>query len=50
MYDPSSEYATSVLVLGATGAIGRSTARDLLVNGNRVYGLIRNEAARARLP
>jgi nucleoside-diphosphate-sugar epimerase len=50
MYDPSSEYATSVLVLGATGAIGRATARDLVVNGYRVYGLIRNEAARARLP
>lgn len=50
MYDPSSEYATSVLVLGATGAIGRATARDLVVNGYRVYGLIRNEAARVRLP
>jgi nucleoside-diphosphate-sugar epimerase len=50
MYDPSSEYAQSVLVLGATGAIGRAVARDLVVNGYRVYGLIRDEASRARLP
>jgi nucleoside-diphosphate-sugar epimerase len=50
MYDPSSEYATSVLVLGATGAIGSAVSRDLIVNGYRVYGLIRDEASRARLP
>jgi nucleoside-diphosphate-sugar epimerase len=50
MYDPSSEYATSVLVLGATGAIGSAVSRDLVQNGYRVYGLIRDESARARLP
>ncbi|HLQ67190.1 MAG TPA: NAD(P)-dependent oxidoreductase [Candidatus Limnocylindrales bacterium] len=49
MYDPSSEYATGVLVLGATGAIGSAVSRDLVLNGYRVYGLIRDEAARARL-
>jgi nucleoside-diphosphate-sugar epimerase len=50
MYDPSREYTTSVLVTGATGAIGRAVARDLIVNGYRVYGLIRNVEARERLP
>ena len=50
MYDPSQEYATSVLVLGPTGAIGRAVARELVLNGYRVYGLIREEAARERLP
>jgi nucleoside-diphosphate-sugar epimerase len=50
MYDPSGEYATSVLVLGVTGAIGRAVARDLVVNGYRVYGLIRDAESRDRLP
>lgn len=50
MYDPSSEYTTSVLLLGVTGAIGRAVARDLIVNGYRVYGLIGDAAARDRLP
>lgn len=50
MYDPSREYTTSVLVLGVTGAIGRAVARDLIVNGYRVYGLIRDAESRDRLP
>ena len=50
MYDPSSEYATSVLVTGATGAIGRAVARDLVVNGYRVYGLVRDKDSVGRLP
>jgi len=50
MYDPSREYTTSVLVLGVTGAIGRAVARDLIVNGYRVYGLVRNIEDRSRLP
>ena len=50
MYDPSGEYAASALVLGPTGAIGRAVARELVVNGYRVYGLMRNADAKARLP
>ena len=50
MYDPSREYTTSVLVTGVTGAIGRAVARDLVVNGYRVYGLIRSVESRDRLP
>lgn len=50
MYDPSREYTTSVLILGVTGAIGRAVARDLIVNGYRVYGLIRDAESRDRLP
>jgi nucleoside-diphosphate-sugar epimerase len=50
MYDPSREYTTSVLVLGATGAIGRAVARDLVVNGYRVYALMRDAESRDRLP
>lgn len=50
MYDPSAEYATSILVTGVTGAIGRAVARDLVVNGYRVYGLMRNAESRDRLP
>ncbi len=50
MYDPTREYAASALVLGATGAIGRAVARELVVNGYRVYGLARNAEAKARLP
>ncbi len=40
----------NVLVLGATGAIGRAVARDLVVSSYRVFGLVRSEEARARLP
>ena len=43
MYDPSSEYTTSVLVTGVTGAIGRAVAR--VISGYRVYGLIRDKAS-----
>ncbi|MGE5177659.1 MAG: NAD-dependent epimerase/dehydratase family protein [Bacteroidota bacterium] len=50
MYDPAREYTTSVLVTGVTGAIGRAVARDLVVNGYRVYGLIRDKEARDRVP
>lgn len=50
MYDPSREYSTSVLVTGVTGALGRAVARDLVVNGYRVYGLIRDKESRDRLP
>ena len=50
MYDPSREYATSVLVTGVTGAVGRAVARELVVSGYRVYGLIRDAASRVRLP
>lgn len=50
MYDPSREYTTSVLILGVTGAIGRAVARDLIVNGYRVYGLTRDVESRDRLP
>ena len=50
MYDPSSEYTTSVLVTGVTGAIGRAVARELVISGYRVYGLIRDKASRDRLP
>ena len=50
MYDPSREYTTSVLIVGVTGAIGRAVARDLIVNGYRVYGLIRDAESRDRLP
>jgi len=50
MYDPSREYTTSVLIVGVTGAIGRAVARDLIVNGYRVYGLIRDPESRERLP
>jgi nucleoside-diphosphate-sugar epimerase len=40
----------NVLVTGATGAIGRAVCRDLITHGYRVFGLARNEDARARLP
>lgn len=40
----------NVLVAGATGAIGRAVARELVVNGYRVFGLVRSEEAKARLP
>lgn len=50
MYDPTREYSTSALVLGSTGAIGRAVARELVVNGYRVYGLIRHADEKPRLP
>jgi nucleoside-diphosphate-sugar epimerase len=40
----------NVLVTGATGAIGRAVARELVVNSYRVFGLVRSDEARARLP
>jgi len=40
----------TVLVTGATGAIGRAVCRDLVVNGYLVLGLIRHPDARQRLP
>jgi len=40
----------TVLVTGATGAIGRAVCRDLVVNGYLVLGLIRNLEAKERLP
>ena len=40
----------TVLVTGATGAIGRAVCRDLVVNGYLVMGLVRNLEARKRLP
>lgn len=50
MYDPTHEYSTTVLVAGATGSIGRAVARDLVVHGYRVFGLIRDVASKPRLP
>jgi nucleoside-diphosphate-sugar epimerase len=41
---------STVLVTGATGAIGRAVCRDLVVNGYLVLGLIRNLEAKERLP
>ena len=49
MYDPTHEYSQNVLVTGATGMIGRAVCRDLVVNGYRVHGLVRDDVARARL-
>ncbi|HEY6572103.1 MAG TPA: SDR family NAD(P)-dependent oxidoreductase, partial [Candidatus Eisenbacteria bacterium] len=49
MYDPTYEYSQNVLVTGATGAIGRAVCRDLIVNGYRVHGLVKDDVARARL-
>jgi len=40
----------TVLVTGATGAIGRAVCRDLVVNGYLVMGLVRSLEARKRLP
>ena len=40
----------SILVTGATGAIGRAVCRDLTTHGYQVFGLARNVSARARLP
>ena len=40
----------TVLVTGATGAIGHAVCRDLVVNGYLVMGLVRNLEARSRLP
>jgi len=48
-YDPAEDYATAVLVTGATGAIGRAVCRELVTHGYRVLGLARNAEAKARL-
>lgn len=40
----------NVLVTGATGAIGRTVCRDLVMSGYRVFGLVRSADAQARLP
>lgn len=40
----------TVLVTGATGAIGHAVCRDLVVNGYLVLGLVRNLEAKERLP
>ena len=40
----------TVLVTGATGAIGRAVCRDLVVNGYLVLGLVRTIEGKARLP
>ena len=48
-YDPAEDYATAVLVTGATGAIGRAVCRELVTQGYRVLGLVRNAEAKARL-
>jgi nucleoside-diphosphate-sugar epimerase len=50
MYDPTHEYSTNILITGATGMIGRAVARELVLNGYRVHGLVRDDEARARLP
>ena len=39
-----------MLVTGATGCIGRAVARELVVNSFRVFGLVRSDEAKARLP
>jgi nucleoside-diphosphate-sugar epimerase len=49
MYDPAKDYATAVLVTGATGAIGSAVCRDLVVHGYRVLGLVRNAEAKDQL-
>lgn len=49
MYDPTHEYSRNILVTGATGMIGRAVCRELVVNGYRVHGLVRNDIARAKL-
>jgi hypothetical protein len=40
----------TVLVTGATGAIGRAVCRDLVQHGYLVIGLVRNLEAKERLP
>lgn len=40
----------TVLVTGATGAIGHAVCRDLVVNGYLVLGLVRTLEAKERLP
>lgn len=49
MYDPAAAFSTAVLVTGATGQIGRAVCRELVTHGYRVLGLVRGEAAKARL-
>lgn len=50
MYDPTHEYSTSVLVTGATGAVGYAVARELSLHGYRVHGLVRHIDDKPRLP
>jgi nucleoside-diphosphate-sugar epimerase len=40
----------NILVLGATGAVGSAVARELVINSYRVFGLVRSDEAKARLP
>jgi len=40
----------TILVTGATGAIGRAVCRDLVTHGYLVIGLVRSEEAKTRLP
>ncbi len=49
MYDPAKDYATAVLVTGATGCIGRAVCRELVTHGYRVLGLVQTPEARERL-
>ena len=49
MYDPAKDYATAVLVTGATGAIGSAVCRELVTHGYRVLGLIHTPEAKSRL-
>lgn len=49
MYDPAKDYATAVLVTGASGCIGSAVCRELVVHGYRVLGLVRSAEAKERL-
>ncbi len=49
MYDPAKDYATAVLVTGATGAIGSAVCRELVTHGYRVLGLIHTPESKSRL-
>lgn len=50
IYDPAEGLTKRVLVAGATGAIGRSVCRELVLHGYRVLGLARTDEAADRLP
>jgi nucleoside-diphosphate-sugar epimerase len=49
MYDPAKDYATAVLVTGASGCIGRAVCRELVTHGYRVLGLVRTAEVRESL-